>query len=155
MADLVPLRDLPLDRRRLIGCAALFGVSGPLLAACSSGSSSEDSEDSEDAAASTSAGAALVAAADVPVGGGVVLSDLNIVVTQPKKGEFRAFDSRCTHQNGTLSEPQDGIMTCPLHGSQFSVEGENLVGPNGEPAGSTPDLDTVDVEVQGGDVVRA
>lgn len=152
MADLVPLRDLPLDRRRLIGCAALFGISGPLLAACSSGSSESGSES---ASSSTSPGETLVAAADVPVGGGVVLTDLNIVVTQPKKGEFLAFDSRCTHQGSTLSPPKDGILTCPLHGSQFSVEGENLVGPNGEPAGSTPDLPSVDVEVDGGDIVRA
>ncbi len=151
MADPVPLRDLPLDRRRLIGCAALFGVSGPLLAACSSGSSDEGSG----GAAGTSPGEKLVAAADVPVGGGVVLSDLNIVVTQPRRGEFLAFDSRCTHQNGILSTPQDGIMTCPLHGSQFAVDGENLVGPNGGPAGSTPDLTTVDVDVDGSDVVRA
>ena len=150
MADLVPLRDLPLDRRRLIGCAALFGISGPLLAACSSGSSESGSTSS-----TASPGEKLVAVADVPVGGGVVLSDLNVVVTQPKKGEFLAFDSRCTHQGSTLSPPKDGILTCPLHGSQFSVVGENLVGPNGEAAGSTPDLTTVDVEVDGSDIVRA
>ena len=96
-----------------------------------------------------------MAAADVPVGGGVILSDLNVAVTQPKEGEFRAFDSRCTHQGGKLSEPQDGIMTCPLHGSQFSVEGENLVGPNGDAAGTTPDLVDIDVKVEGDDVVRA
>ena len=84
-----------------------------------------------------------------------ILQDLDIVVTQPKKGDFLAFDSRCTHQGGELSAPKDGIMTCPLHGSQFDVEGDNLVGPNGGPAGSTPDLTSVDVEVKGADVVRA
>ena len=154
MADLVPLRDLPLDRRRLFGCAALFGVTGPLLVACGSDDSGGASFD-DTAAASPSPGEALVAAADVPVGGGVILSDLNVAVTQPRKGEFRAFDSRCTHQGGKLSEPQDGIMTCPLHGSQFSVEGENLVGPNGDAAGTTPDLVDIDVKVEGDDVVRA
>ena len=50
----------------------------------------------------------------------------------------------------------DGVMTCSLHGSQFSIEGgENLRGPNGDPAGSVADLPTVEVAVEGDQVVRA
>ena len=46
-------------------------------------------------------------------------------------------------------------MTCPLHGSQFDDEGENLVGPNGGAAGTTANLTEIAVKVQGKNVVRA
>lgn len=157
MTDAARLRDLPLDRRRVLGCAALFGVSGPLLVACS-GSDETSQEPAEGGGGGAESGATaevLVPTADVPVGGGVVLTDVNVVVTQPNEGEFLGFDSRCTHQGRTLGEPQSGIMTCPLHGSQFSIQGDNLVGPNGGAAGTTPDLVLVPVEVQDGNVVRA
>lgn len=149
------LRDLPLDRRRVLGCAALFGVAGPLLVACSdSGPSSEESGSGESPGGGT-AGEVLVATSEVPVGGGVILADVNVAVTQPSEGEFLAFDARCTHQGTVVGAPRDGIMTCPNHGSQFAVDGENLVGPNGGAAGSTGDLVEIPVEVQGGNVVRA
>jgi Rieske Fe-S protein len=159
----VPLRDVPIERRRLLGCAALFGVAGPLLVACGddttgsdgstgSGGSGEESPNGDGGGA---AGEVLVATADVPVGGGVILTDLDVAVTQPSEGEFLGFDARCTHQGTTIGEPRDGIMTCPLHGSQFGVDGENLVGPNGGAAGTTGDLVEIPVEVQGDNVVRA
>jgi Rieske Fe-S protein len=159
---LVPLRDVPLARRRLLGCAALFGVAGPLLVACGddgseggSGGSGESGEGSGNGQEGGSVGDVLVATADVPVGGGVILTDLNIAVTQPAEGEFLGFDARCPHQGTTIGEPRDGIMTCPLHGSQFAVDGENLVGPNGGAAGTTGDLVEIPVEVDGDNVVRA
>jgi Rieske Fe-S protein len=158
----VPLRELPIERRRLLGCAALFGVAGPLLVACGddagsdgSGGSSSSGEDSPSAEDGGSTGEVLVATADVPVGGGVILTDLNVAVTQPSEGEFLGFDARCTHQGTTIGEPRDGIMTCPLHGSQFAIDGENLVGPNGGAAGTTADLVEIAVEVDGDNVVRA
>lgn len=160
----VPMRELPIERRRFLGCAALFGVAGPLLVACGSDDSdgSDGStgsggsgEESPSGGEGGSAGEVLVATADVPVGGGVILADLNVAVTQPSEGEFLGFDARCTHQGTTIGEPRDGIMTCPLHGSQFAVDGENLVGPNGGPAGTTADLVEIPVEVQGDNVVRA
>ena len=46
-------------------------------------------------------------------------------------------------------------MTCPLHGSQFTVEGENVGGPNGGAAGTTANLTEIPVKVQGENVVRA
>jgi Rieske Fe-S protein len=155
------LRDLTLERRRLLGCAALFGVAGSLLVACGDDDSSSDSgsdgsgEESPSAEESAAAGAVLVATADVPVGGGVILTDLNVAVTQPEEGEFLGFDARCTHQGTTIGEPADGIMVCPLHGSQFAIDGENLVGPNGGAAGTTADLVEIPVEVDGDNVVRA
>ena len=47
-------------------------------------------------------------------------------------------------------------MTCPLHGSRFSVERRRTsVGPNGDPPARTPDLVDIDVKVEGDNVVRA
>ncbi len=69
------------------------------------------------------------------MGGGVVLDD--VIVAQPTEGEFVAFTAVCTHQGGKITTVDDeGVMTCSLHGSQFSIEGgENLRGANGDPAG--------------------
>src|SRR5688500_10892137 len=35
---------------------------------------------------------------EIPVGGGIVLPDDNVVITQPSAGEFVAFSSLCAHQ---------------------------------------------------------
>ena len=63
----------------------------------------------------------LVATADVPVGGGVILAGESLVVTQPERGTFRGFSSTCTHRGCTVSSVQGGTITCPCHGSQYSV----------------------------------
>jgi nitrite reductase/ring-hydroxylating ferredoxin subunit len=168
-----------LSRRSMIRCAALCGVAVPLLVACGSGddgtdagagdspsasssspsespSASEPSEPSEGEQAGGGAVDGLVASADVPVGGGVILAEEELVVTQPAKGRFRGYSNRCTHQGSALSSVENGVITCPNHGSQFAIEdGANVAGPNGEPAGSVPALPAVKVRVQGGQVVRA
>src|SRR5215207_1966000 len=91
--------------RRALGGAALLGISVPVLAACGadaepstagdSGSSStpEGSSPSPSKGASAGGGAGLVAAADVPVGGGVILKEEEIVVTQPSEGTFKGFSA--------------------------------------------------------------
>ena len=106
MADLVPLRDLPLDRRRLIGCAALFGVAGPLLVACGGDESSGSAGDT--AGASPSPGEVLVATADVPVGGGVILSDLNVAVTQPRRVTSGASTPGAPTRAASSARPRTG-----------------------------------------------
>ena len=159
------MTDAPeLDRRRFLGCAALFGVAGPMLVACSSGgsgsssgggtSSSGGGSSSGGSGGGKSGGTVLVATKDVPVGGGVILTDVAVAVTQPKQGTFLAFDAHCTHQGTIIGAPQGGLMTCPLHGSQFDLQGNDVRGPNGSPAGSTADLVPVSVTVKGGNVVR-
>ena len=178
MTDVSARQDTPpqvqLGRRGFLGCAALFGVAGPLLVACSgddggNATGSDPTSTPSDPATDTGAGGSggsggsgggsgaevLVAAADVPVGGGVILADLAVAVTQPAQGEFKAFDAHCTHQGQIIGAPSDGVMTCPLHGSRFTVEGENVEGPNGGAAGSTANLVEIQVKVQGGNVVRA
>jgi nitrite reductase/ring-hydroxylating ferredoxin subunit len=47
------------------------------------------------------------------------------------------------------------VITCPDHGSQFDLgkKGLNVLGPDGDEAGSVPDLPMFDTSVQGDDVL--
>jgi len=130
-----------LDRRTILRGAAVGGLALPLLAACgggdeaSSGSSGDasssvsgDSPDSPDS--SGGAGDTSVAAADVPVGGGTILKDQKVVVTQPAQGDFKAFTAVCTHKGCTVAKVEGGLIMCPCHGSKFSIEdGSRKAGP--------------------------
>ena len=141
-----------LARRRFLGCALAFGVAGPILVACSSGSDGTGGSGSSGGSGngSAKAGAALVATADVPVGGGVALTDVKVVVTQPTKGEFKAFSAICTHQGGTIDKVEGGDMVCPLHGSRFSIKDGSV--DNGPASNPLPEIR---VKVEKGQVVRA
>ena len=66
-------------------------------------------------------GTALGAASAVPVGGGAIFKKVGVVVTQPTAGEFKAFDSTCTHEKCFLSEVVDGTINCACHGAKFSI----------------------------------
>jgi Rieske Fe-S protein len=153
-----------LERRTVLRGAVVGGVTvagAALLAACggdtassgaSSGASSTPEPTSPDSPtpSSTDSVAALVPASDVPKGGGVVLADQEVVVTQPTAGDFRGFSAICTHQGCVVSDVSDGVIVCPCHGSQFSIEdGSVQAGPAPSP------LPEVGVTVDGGNVVRA
>jgi Rieske Fe-S protein len=72
-------------------------------------------------------GRPVTGTADVPVGGGVILGDAHVVITQPETGRFRAFTSTCTHMGCTVGEVSDGRIKCPRHGSQFSIADGSVV----------------------------
>ncbi len=143
-----------LSRRNALAGAATVGIGLPLLAACS-GDSGETATDSPSAGGSASGspagkGTALGAAADVPVGGGVVFKDAKVVVTQPAEGEFKGFSAICTHQGCPVGSVEDGAIKCPCHGSAFSIEdGSVETGPATKPLGS------VAVKVKGGEITVA
>jgi Rieske Fe-S protein len=81
-------------------------------------------------AAPTGEGTVLAAVPDVPVGGGVVLADRDVVITQPVSGTFKAFSATCTHQGCAVSEVANGTINCPCHGSRFAVaDGSVTAGP--------------------------
>ncbi|MER6689680.1 Rieske (2Fe-2S) protein [Streptomyces minutiscleroticus] len=67
-------------------------------------------------------GRALASTADIPEGGGKVFAGQEVVVTQPRAGEFRAFSSKCTHRGCAVKGVADGVITCPCHDSRFSAE---------------------------------
>lgn len=138
-----PRRTEPLlDRRRALTGAAATAVGVPLLAACAGGDDS-----SGDAQPAASPGQELAAAADVPEGGGVILGEAGLVVTQPTTGEFKAFSSTCTHQACQVTGVTETI-DCVCHGSKFSLtDGSVVQGPATEPLAEKP------VEVRGQRIV--
>ena len=92
----------------------------------------------------------LALTSDVPVGGGKILADKKIVITQPRAGSFEAFTAVCTHQGCTVSSVSGGTVNCPCHGSKFSIANGSVV--NG-PAASP--LAPVSITVQGTSILQA
>lgn len=125
-----------LSRRRVVQAAAAAGLVAPALAAC--GESSEAPSATPPATApspspttptqtptqtptATPRVPGAIPTRDVPVGGGKVLTDKNVVVTQPTAGNFRAFTATCTHQGCQVASVSETI-NCPCHGSRYSIE---------------------------------
>jgi Rieske Fe-S protein len=106
-----PTKITTVSRRTLTGLAATAGVGLPLLAACG------DNSD-----ASTGSGSLPTSTSDIDVGGGAIFADEEVVITQPTKGEFKAFSAVCTHQGCLVASVSDGTINCPCHGSRFSIE---------------------------------
>jgi Rieske Fe-S protein len=93
-------------------------------------------------------GTVLAAVADVPEGGGVIKG--NYVITQPSQGTFKAFSKVCTHQGCDVNKIDGGVIKCPCHGSQFSIEDGSVQG------GPAPrGLPETQVKVSGKNVVKA
>ena len=92
----------------------------------------------------------LALTSDVPVGGGKILADKKIVITQPRTGSFEAFAAVCTHQGCTVSSVSGGTINCPCHGSKFSITNGSVVT---GPAASA--LAPVGINVQGTSIVQA
>lgn len=164
----------PTTRRtvlRAAGLAALTGGGVTVLGACgadgatdtpassapasppasSAPASSPAASPSASAPASTSApvpAGPSVATSEVPVGGGVILDDADYVITQPTKGEFKAFSKICTHQRCPVTEVAGGSINCKCHNSKFSIEdGSVQSGP------ATKPLPPAEVEVAGDQAV--
>jgi Rieske Fe-S protein len=87
--------------------------------------------------AGSGSGGPIAAAADVPVGGGVVVKDQKVVVTQPAEGEFKGFSAVCTHAGCIVADVADGTINCTCHGSKFSIsDGSVVAGPAKGPLGA-------------------
>ena len=139
-----------LDRRRALTGTAAIGIALPVLAACGADSAGDTDGATPDAASSTSPGAsdtpsasasesaspgnssaeeALTTTDQVPVGSGRIFPELEVVVTQPTKGEFKCFTAVCTHMGCIVSSVSYGGINCECHGSGFSVEDGSAVNP--------------------------
>ncbi|MFI8419622.1 Rieske (2Fe-2S) protein [Streptomyces sp. NPDC085479] len=130
--------------RRTVVAAGGAGLAAAALTACGG----------SDAEGGTGTGggdgapqAPLAKTGDIPVGGGKVLADRGIVITQPKAGEYKAFSSKCTHAGCAVSEVKDGVIICPCHQSRFDMnDGSVTSGPATSPLPPEP------IEVKGEDI---
>lgn len=160
-----------LSRRHLLRVAALAGAGVPLLAACASSSSGartdskttstggrggtatpggkkkRKSPDAPSPGGSGGASSALATTGQVPKGGGIILANAGVVITQPSAGTFEGFSSTCTHMGCTLDNVTNGTINCICHGSQFSIKnGKVVTGP------ATVPLPAMPIVVKGKDI---
>ena len=127
-------------------------AAGSTSAADSSSSSSAAGSSTGTASSSASSGAAgaLAATSAVPVGGGTVLTDQKIVLTQPTAGTFKAFTAVCTHQGCVVGSVANGLIVCPCHGSTYHIaDGSVANGP------ALKALAEVAIKVSGGQITQA
>ncbi|MFE0593470.1 Rieske (2Fe-2S) protein [Micromonospora echinospora] len=129
----------PATRRTLLAGAGAVGAA-VVLTACGgddeptgSGSAAPTSggpgvSPSADAGGDRGAADAIVATADVPVGGGVIFANKGVVVTQPSAGVFKGFSPICTHQKCPVSRVDGGTIICTCHNSRFSIEDGSVKG---------------------------
>lgn len=125
-------------RRAVVLGAAAMGA-GAVLAACGAEENSSSATTSSAANPDSSTAASPpshdgVEVGQVPVGGGLVSKEGDFVVTQPQAGEFKAFSATCTHKGCTVAGVSDGTISCPCHGSKFSInDGAPVAGPATKP----------------------
>lgn len=128
--------------RRTVLAAGAATLAGGALAAC--GGDSEPKPASEPGSAATPSAAAsapagdaakaIATTAEVPVGGGKVLKDEKLVITQPTAGEYRCFSAVCTHSGCLVNKVADGTIDCPCHDSKFKdTDGAVTKGPATRP----------------------
>jgi Rieske Fe-S protein len=137
------------DRRRALTIAVSVGLAPAVLGACAG----DDNGDTPGAALDTGHVATqppagpLTKTKDVPVGGGTIFADQQVVVTQPTKGEFKCFTAVCTHMGCIVSSVQAEAIRCECHGSAFSIENGKAVNP---PA--TRPLAEIPITVEGDEI---
>lgn len=126
-----------MDRRTVLGAGGVLAATG-VLAACG-GSTGDSSGEAANSTADVSAdqptsnggsGSDSVSAAQIPVGGGVVLEEAAVVVVQPEEGTFLAYTAVCPHQGCLVGEVVDNTIVCPCHDSLFAAtDGAVIQGP--------------------------
>lgn len=135
--------------------AAPSNAAGSPSGASSTGTSSASGSDTGSTGSTTSSSASgaagpLAATSAVPVGGGTVLTDQKIVLTQPTAGTFKAFTAVCTHMGCVVGTVQNGLIVCPCHGSSYHIaDGSVANGPASQP------LAAIAIKVAGGEITQA
>lgn len=135
------------DRSRrdvLCGLAVALVAPGALVAACGS-----DDADS----ASGEKGDGTTRLADIPDGGGLVVDNPTggKALLVRNGSDVKAYNASCTHMGSIVGVPDNGVSTCPNHGSKFDVarDGKVVNGP------ATKPLQRIGVQVKGDQVVLA
>jgi Rieske Fe-S protein len=145
-------------RRTLLAGAGAVGAA-VVLSACGTGD--DDALDTAGGNPATSGAAsppggtdggatAIAKTSEVPVGGGKIIADQQIVVTQPTEGQFKAFSSICTHQGCPVTTIDGGTINCTCHQSRFAIEDGSVKG------GPAPrPLPEKSIRVEGDDIILA
>jgi Rieske Fe-S protein len=123
--------SLPISRRTVVMNTGLAAAAIASLSSCTNYSTtpvSEPSAATPGGASSAPAGPLSVKEADIPVGSGKIFPDAQAVITQPKKGEFKAFSAICTHM-GCVVDSVTNTINCPCHGSKYSITDGSVVNP--------------------------
>ncbi|MFD3699257.1 Rieske (2Fe-2S) protein [Streptomyces sp. NPDC058646] len=128
------MSDTTHTARRTVLAAGATALAGGVLAACGDGGKDPAGESGSatrpSAPAPQAAQKAIAKAADVPVGGGTVLKEQKLVITQPTAGNFRCFTAVCPHQGCLVNKVADGTIDCPCHDSKFKdTDGAVTKGP--------------------------
>ena len=115
--------------------SATATAAGPMAASPASagprqGGSAEDGKPKKGSTGPEVSGTVLGTAGEIPVGGGKIYTAAKVVVTQPTRGQYKAFSAVCTHVGCIMSEVADGTIDCPCHGSEFTITtGAVVTGP--------------------------
>ena len=145
---------MELERRTVLQAGGLVAVGG-LVAACGSSSSSAEASAAAPAASAAASGGAaaagsLASTADIPVGGGMIIADPAVVITQPTEGDSKSFSAICNNQGCVVGDVSNNEIICPCHGSKFSAtDGSVINGP------ATKPLPTENISIDGTSIVLA
>ena len=121
--------------RRIVLTSAIGTAAGATLAACATNTQNtgpNPSETAEENPIERPTAVIIGLATDIPVGGGnkFKAGDIEVFVTQPTAGEFRAFDARCTHAGCAVTDVVSGEILCPCHGARYNSDtGAVIAGP--------------------------
>jgi Rieske Fe-S protein len=131
--------------RRAVLAGAVGAGAAAVVTACGGGGSDSGSDGGSDgqardtptqappttsapAESSTPAVNGLAKTSDIPVGGGKIFDAQKVVVTQPAAGQFKAFSAICTHMGCTVGSVSGGLIKCPCHGSEYSIQDGSVKG---------------------------
>jgi Rieske Fe-S protein len=135
--------------RRTVAAAGIAALAG-VATACARYGNPATQPTGGVGTATGGSGTALGKTSDVPVGGGAIFKNEQVVVTQPAAGTFKGFSAVCTHQGCIVATVADGTINCTCHGSKFKIaDGSVANGPATQP------LAAKNVKVDGDSIMLA